>query len=264
MTDKFKDKSKDIDEKKKTEEILKFHSMVLEQISDLVTVTDLKGIIQYVNQVQSEKFGLPKEEMIGKSIHIFARNPETGVTQDEIIAKTLKNGSWSGEVTNYGKDDKEYILKLTTRIVKDEKGDTVAMVGISSDITERKKAETELIESEKKFRRIYNNIHIGIARVSLDFVIMNANEAYCKMLGYTENELSGKTLKDITHQETLEENLEKQTNLGKSMIKSYSMEKKFVHKNGQTVFGILTANLIRNEKVLLIISLVVLLILLTG
>jgi PAS domain S-box-containing protein len=79
-------------------------------------------------------------------------------------------------------------------------------------------------------------------------VIERANPAYCRMLGYTEEELRGKHLKDITHPEVIEENLRKQAQLGRGEIDHYVMEKKFIHKQGHTLYGILVSNLIRDAK----------------
>ena len=111
-----------------------------------------------------------------------------------------------------------------------------------------KQAEESLRVSEHQFRQIYKHTQVGIAQVSLGFVIERANPAYCRMLGYTEEELRGKHLKDITHPEVIEENLRKQAQLGRGEIDHYVMEKKFIHKQGHTLYGILVSNLIRNAK----------------
>mgnify|MGYP001136909649 CR=1 FL=1 len=106
----------------------------------------------------------------------------------------------------------------------------------------------ELRKSEQLFRKIYDHMAVGIARVSIDFRIEAANHAYCRMLGYSEQELIGKHLKDITHPETLEENLEKQSLLTRGEIDHYRMEKRFIHKNGSVVHGMLDANLVRDAE----------------
>ena len=111
-----------------------------------------------------------------------------------------------------------------------------------------KQAEESLRVSEHQFRQIYKHTQVGIAQVSLGFVIERANPAYCRMLGYTEEELRGKHLKDITHPEVIEENLRKQAQLGRGEIDHYVMEKKFIHKQGHTLYGILVSNLIRDAK----------------
>lgn len=114
------------------------------------------------------------------------------------------------------------------------------------DITERKRAEEALWESEQRFRHIFQHVAVGIARVSLDFTITSANEAYCQMLGMTETELVGKTIRDITHPEVVEENLRLQAQLAVGEIDHFRMEKRFIHTDGHTVHGILDANLVRH------------------
>ena len=117
---------------------------------------------------------------------------------------------------------------------------------IIHDISERKKAQEKLRESEHKFRRVYEHTGVGIAQISLGFTIDHANKAYCRMLGYREDELVGKHLKDITVPEILEENLRLQTQLLHGEIHHYQMEKQFKHKDGHTVYGILDANTIHD------------------
>uniref|UniRef100_A0A7C4VS62 histidine kinase n=1 Tax=Desulfatirhabdium butyrativorans TaxID=340467 RepID=A0A7C4VS62_9BACT len=116
------------------------------------------------------------------------------------------------------------------------------------DIVLRRKEEDALRESETRFRKIYEHMGVGVARVSLDFRIQAANAAYCRMLGYREEELIGMHLRDITHPEVIEENLERQRQLGAGLIDHYSMEKRFLHKDGHTVYGLLNASLIRDAE----------------
>ncbi len=109
-----------------------------------------------------------------------------------------------------------------------------------------RQTQETLRESEQRFRRIYEHVSIGIARVSLKFIIENANDAYCRMLGYSEDELIGKHLKQITHPEAIAENMRRQLQLARGDIDHYRMEKQFIHKSGATVHGILDANLVRD------------------
>jgi PAS domain S-box-containing protein len=117
---------------------------------------------------------------------------------------------------------------------------------ICRDITERKQAEEALRESEARFRSVYDHTAVGLVHVSLDLHIISANKAYHDMLGYKENDLIGRHLKEITHPDVIDENFQNQAKLASGEIDHYSMEKKFIHKNGQTVHAILDANLIRD------------------
>jgi sigma-B regulation protein RsbU (phosphoserine phosphatase) len=80
-----------------------------------------------------------------------------------------------------------------TSVVRDENGNKIHNQGILVDITERKLAEDALRKSEEKFRRIVETAAEGFILMDEDLVIVNVNDAYCKMLGYAREELIGKT-----------------------------------------------------------------------
>ena len=161
----------------------------------------------------------------------------------ELAASAIKQ--WDHEwriVTPSGKT--KWIKGLAT---PDRRSDgSMFWDGLLLDITDRKEAEEALRKSEEEFRHVYEHMAIGVARVSLDYRIETANDAYCSMLGYSEKELIGKHLKDITHPEILDENLLKQSKLARGEIDHFRMDKSFIHKNGRVISGILDANLIRD------------------
>ena len=113
---------------------------------------------------------------------------------------------------------------------------------------ERQLAERSLRDNEERFRLVYQHMAVGIAQVSPEFRIEGANQAYCSMLGYREKELIGKHLRDITHSESWEENLRKQSQLVEGEIDHYRMEKRYIHKSGGVIHGILNTNLVRDNQ----------------
>ena len=169
------------------------------------------------------------------------------------------------QARKYGFDEEEYVAALervprwsretVQRVMRFYMGfaSLFSNLGYSSlklarTLEQRTLAEKVAHENEARFRTVYEHMAIGIAHVSLDFVIEAANTSYCNMLGYTEEELIGKHLKDITHPESLEENLRKQQELAQGLIDHFQMEKTFITKDGRLVHGILDANLIRDES----------------
>ena len=138
--------------------------------------------------------------------------------------------------------------KTKTQLLNELKEMRQRVFELEQSEAKRKQAEEALQKGEECFRQIYQNMAIGVARVTLEFCIESANDAYCHMLGYREDELIGKHLKDITHPEILEENLQKQALLAAGKIDHYRMEKQFIHKNGRIVYGILDANLVRDTQ----------------
>ncbi len=135
--------ARDITERKRAEKGLRLQALVLDQIQDHVTVTDLEGTITYVNRAEELSMGRPKEEIVGRTTAIYGEDPDRGATQREILETTLRAGSWRGEVVNRSAAGREIVMDCRTLAVRDAEGTPVALAGISTDITERKREEEQ-------------------------------------------------------------------------------------------------------------------------
>jgi PAS domain S-box-containing protein len=160
---------KDISERKTAEGKLRLQSMVLEQIHDRVTVTDLEGIIEYVNQAEVSGLGLPREEIIGKHVRILGDDRSVGATQREILEQTLAAGKWRGEVVNFDSNGVPFIIDCRTTVVRDDAGNPVSLCGIGTDITQRKKADEalkcSLAEKEVLLREVHHRVKNNLAAI---------------------------------------------------------------------------------------------------
>ena len=110
---------------------------------------------------------------------------------------------------------------------------------------QRKEAEANLRESEGRFRSAFENAPIGMALVAPDGRWIRANGSLSSILGYTEEELSGTTVLDLTHSEDVEESLRRQQRLVAGEVDAYQMEKRYRHKEGHYVWVMMTASLVR-------------------
>lgn len=134
----------DITEKKKIEKQLLFHSILLENINDFVTATDLDGNITFVNKKVKDNFIIALKTSKPTHVNSYGENSEEGTTQKEIIDNTLKHEKWQGEVVNYNKNGQKIFLYFRTQLLKDTDGNPYGMIGISTDITLKKRQEKEL------------------------------------------------------------------------------------------------------------------------
>jgi PAS domain S-box-containing protein len=181
----------EITERKSMEMEMRFKSMLLDQIQDLITATDLEGTIQYVNSAEARMFGVPREELIGKTIFDYGEDEEKGATQKDILETTLDNGSWRGEIVNYSFDGREYILDCRTWKILNEEGEAVALCSVSTDITEQREKDRSLRENRKKLRTIIDEAPIGIFYYNTDGVITECNDVFVSIIGSSRNVLIG-------------------------------------------------------------------------
>ncbi|MBT7593239.1 MAG: PAS domain S-box protein [Candidatus Scalindua sp.] len=139
----------DITEQKFAEDRIRKLSHAVEQSSSTVIMTDTKGNIEYANPKFTQLTGYSLEEAVGKTPRIL----KSGKTPREAyreLWKTIKSGNeWSGEFCNKKKSGELYWEYASISPVKDEKGDITNFIAVKEDITERKKMEEALLQSEK-------------------------------------------------------------------------------------------------------------------
>jgi PAS domain S-box-containing protein len=116
------------------------------------------------------------------------------------------------------------------------------------DITERKQAEEKLRCSEERFRKIFEEGPIGMTIVDMNFQFIQVNTAFCQMLGYTTSEIMGLKVADISYPDDMPQNREYLKQALNGEIPFYQMDKRYVRKDGQIVWGHLTVSFLHNEK----------------
>ena len=109
-------------------------------------------------------------------------------------------------------------------------------------------AEDSVRESEKKFRGVFNQAAMGVARLAPDGTWLSVNKKLCDIVGYSHKELLSKTFQDITHPDDLQTDLAYVHQLLEDEIQTYSMEKRYLKKNGDLVWINLTVSLVRDTN----------------
>ncbi len=111
---------------------------------------------------------------------------------------------------------------------------------LSIDITERKRKEEQLYESEVRFSKLYEEGPFGMALVDASFGFKKVNPTYSAIMGYTEKELQNMTFEDITHPDDRSIDRPNVLKLIRKETTSYKTEKRYIRKDGQTIWGSLT------------------------
>jgi PAS domain S-box-containing protein len=134
-------------------------------------------------------------------------------------------------------DGTEKLIEIFGSPVINRQGQIWATLVSFSDITERKKAEVALSESESRFKTIFMKSPIGISLSdSITGEILQANPRYAEIVGRTLEETLTVNWMDITHPDDVQDDQEKNALLLKGLIPSYQMEKRYVHPDGSVVW----------------------------
>ncbi|TFH02508.1 MAG: PAS domain-containing sensor histidine kinase [Calditrichales bacterium] len=140
--------ARDITDRKKTEEENTMLAQALKCVSECVSVTDLNNKIIFVNDAFLNKYGYERRELLGKPISIVRDQAPDSGSPDEILHES-KLGGWKGEVLNRAKSGQEFPINLSTSIIYDTTGVPIALIGVATDISEKKRLETQLQQSQK-------------------------------------------------------------------------------------------------------------------
>ncbi|MEK6663055.1 MAG: EAL domain-containing protein [Pseudomonadota bacterium] len=114
-----------------------------------------------------------------------------------------------------------------------------------ADAAVRRRAEHEAKESEERFRATFSQAAVGIAQVAPDGRWLRVNQRLCDIVGYSEAELLGKTFQDITYPDDLDTDLEYVRQMLAGEIRTFTMEKRYIRKDGALVWINLTVSLVR-------------------
>ncbi|HEY9690201.1 MAG TPA: PAS domain S-box protein, partial [Coleofasciculaceae cyanobacterium] len=130
----------------------------------------------------------------------------------------------------------------------DKHGQVERMVGSITDIDKRKRAEAALKESEERFRAIVEQAAIGICQIDPNGRYLHVNQRFCSLLGYTEAEIIQQNFQDLTYPGDLAENLKQSQRLWRGDISSFSLEKRYLRKDGQLQWVNVTVSLVQSAS----------------
>jgi PAS domain S-box-containing protein len=241
-------------EKKRAEEALieerhLLHTL-MDNLPDLIYFKDRESRFTRINLALAKKFDLDHPaQAIGKTDFDFlpAEHAKEFLKDDAELLRTgqpivgkEEKGIWpDGHVT---------WVSTTKMLLRDANGNIIGTFGVSRDITERKRAEESLRESEERFRSTFENAGIGMALVDMQGHPIKSNPALQQMLGYDAEELSHMVFTEYTHPDDRELDWGLFGELAAGKRETYEIEKRFLKKGGDVVWGLLTASLVKDRQ----------------
>ncbi|MFP4316031.1 MAG: PAS domain S-box protein [Desulfovibrionales bacterium] len=119
---------------------------------------------------------------------------------------------------------------------------------LRKEISERRRMEGALAQSEAKFRLTFDQSPIGAALVGMDYTFQRVNDSLLAITGYSREELLGRKFMDITHPDDIGDDLSRAEQLKQGEVDQYKMDKRYIHRKGHHIWVRLSASVMRDNK----------------
>lgn len=225
--------------------LVKHFDHILKFANDIILLIDKNLNIVEANDHALKEFQYLHGEIIGVNINKIL-SPKFKSDLDQQIIKLNENGNATFESSNRRKDGTDFPIEISARLIEIEGEKYYQCIG--RDITERKIAEDILKDSEERFRKIFVESPFSILLTGKDLVIQRANNSFCKMIGYQEEELKNFTFKNFTHPDYISKDEVSMMRLLAGEMSVYQTEKRYVRKDNNIIWGSARVSIIRNSK----------------
>jgi PAS domain S-box-containing protein len=243
----------DITDRKRDEEVLRrneeFTRRVLESNHDCIKVFDLEGRLLYMNNgglvmLEIDDFSTIADKSWGT---LWQGNEAENIANALATARSGKTGGFEGYCPTATGKPKWWEVVVTP--ILDADGRVEQILSVSRDITDRRQAEIAIQASEELFRHTFEYTPMGFAHVSIEGEFLRVNQRFCEIVGYSQAELLASTFQAITEPADLGEDLALVAGLLNGEIHEYTLEKRYIHKQGHQVWVNLTVALIRETDI---------------
>ncbi|HET7444619.1 MAG TPA: PAS domain S-box protein [Solirubrobacterales bacterium] len=199
-----------------------------------------------VNPAFAEMHGGEVHEFVGKTID-DSLTPEGAARLPELAERLDASGFVSLESDHVRRDGTVFRVSSEVMAALDDEGELLYRICWFTDLTEQRQLERRRREAERQFEAAFSKAAIGMGLVAIDGRWLRANPALCELTGYTEGELRGLSFTEITHPDDLEANLEGDERLLRGEASDYKLEKRYIRKDGESVWVLLSVSLDRDE-----------------
>lgn len=226
------------------------YRLLAEHSTDMISKHTPEGVYTYASSACRSLLGYDPEDLVGRDAYEYLHPDDV-----EEIKKTHSAILELPDTRTVGyrirrKDGSYTWFETTSRTVRNPDTDEVLeIIAVSRDVTERKQTEEELRESEARFRAFFETAAVGAAHADpATGRFLQVNDKLCRFLGYDGEELLSMTFSDVVHPDDRAQDLEGLSRLLRGEIREYAAEKRYVRRDGQTVWGQLAVSLVRDAN----------------
>jgi len=227
-----------------------------------VIATDVDGVVNLFNTGAQKLLGYRPDEVIGRVNPGLFHDPEEMraylqphmeadgrlPTVFEALSARAAQGTWSHQWTFLRKDGERRQVRLSISPLDCAGGNRIGYVGMAVDLTPLLQVREQAFLASEKFAGAFSSAALGMALVSLEGRWLDVNDSLCGILGYTRAELLQIDFQTLTHPDDLHTDLALLGDLLAGRRAHYHMEKRYLGKAGNLVWGRLSVSLVRTEN----------------
>ena len=209
------------------------------------------GSVAFFNEYAQSFFGYSEKEILGKHVSILVPDVDSAgrdlhVMLRDIVAHPERYVQNVNE--NICRDGRRVWMAWTNKPVFDENGEVSEILSVGTDISERRRIEQALSESEEKFHSAFSNAAIGFAMMGPDGRFLDANPAYCTLTGYSIEELRATRFQRLIHPDDFAHNMTLVEQMLAGQIRDFTIESRYARKDGTTVWVSKNVSLVRDAE----------------
>jgi two-component system sensor kinase FixL len=212
---------------------------ILAAVPDIIVEVDADKRIQWMNDAGYRFFG----QAIGREASDFFEGEQDTYEQVAPLFAGDENviyvESWQRR-----QDGEARLLAWWCRVLKDSVGNVVGALSTARDVTYQREIDARLAQSEEELRLTFDNAPIAIAVYGLDGRLVRVNQACCDVWGYAEEELMGKSFRELTHPDDVARSIECFERIASGEVRNQVIHKRFLRRDGEVFHSELHACLI--------------------
>jgi len=210
---------------------------------------DEDGFVQEVNLAGAKMLAVQRESLIGYPLADYVADQYRRAFREHVRGCAQGREEVTTELMLVARDERRIVVQLhSIPVAEDDQEPTFCKTAVT-DITERKRLEESLRESEERFRAFFELAAVGAVQAEpATGRFLQVNQRFCEIVGYSREELSSKTFLDLTHPDDREDDWQRFVRLMHGEIPEYVSEKRYLRKDGEAVWVHASVTLTRDAQ----------------
>ena len=238
---------RDVSERHEADQTRALLASIIESSGEAIHAVALDGTIVSWNRASEALLGYSGPEIVGRNVAILAPPDRRDEARQCILALVDGRTLPPFETVLIGKGGRPVDVLLSLSPIRHAAGEVTGIAAIAHDIGDRLRTDRRLRESDQRIRGFFQQAPFGIGVEGLDGRFLQVNNAFSRMLGYSERELLGKTWEQLTHPDDLAACLRLKDRLDQDLDALVEVEKRYIHRNGTPIWVRVRVSFVRED-----------------